>query len=73
MRKILLSYFVRPAIRNVTFSDVSNSMEEKELMHKSSSYSTTTTSTEYFSAISSGNLVSAPIYFDNQLDLQNTF
>ena len=49
--------FFRPAIRSVTFSDVENSLVEKEeaMLRSTSSMlsATTTTSTEYFSAISS--------------------
>ena len=52
---ILCSF--RPAIRSVTFSDVENSLVEKEeaMLRSTSSMlsATTTTSTEYFSAISS--------------------
>ena len=47
-------YFLRSALRTVTFSDVEQSLEEKELLSSSSlSAVTSTSTTEYLSAISS--------------------
>lgn len=58
---------LKPAIRSVTFVDVENSFDEKQVLMNNSNFSSTTSTTEYFSAVSSDE---EDDFFDIQTDTE---